>query len=159
MWLFVYRKRERERERRFCPCVFFYARSAARQQLAKTNQLMNSLVERASLSLSLFSALRLSTSTFLFFLSISPLLLMAQPLCPTIHSGPVNSGAKRHPAVVVNAVKRYKASSRVSIGKQQQIPTVSPAAHGFYFTILAPLPNAPHFYMSVISISAESIVR
>lgn len=141
MLLFVYRKieRERERARRFYPCVFFDARSAARQQLATTNQLMNSLVERASLSLCLFS------STFLFCLAISPLLLMAQPLCPAIHSGPVNSGAKRHPAVVVNAAKRYKAPSRVSTSKQQQMPTVSSAAHRFYFTLSAPLQNAPHF--------------
>lgn len=113
--------------------MFFDARSAARQQLATTNQLMNSLVERASLSLCLFS------STFLFCLAISPLLLMAQPLCPAIHSGPVNSGAKRHPAVVVNAAKRYKAASRVSTSKQQQMPTVSSAAHRFYFTLSAPL--------------------
>jgi hypothetical protein len=133
--------------------VFFDARSAARQQLATTNQLMNSLVERASRSLSLslsLCVLCLSTSTFLsisFLPSIYPLLLMAQPLCSAIHSAPVNSGAKRHPAVVVNAVKRYKAASRVSKGKQQQIPC-SPSAHRFLLTTLVlalSLQTRPHF--------------
>jgi hypothetical protein len=77
--------------------------------------------------------------------------LMAQPLCSAIHSAPVNSGAKRHPAVVVNAVKRYKAASRVSKGKQLQIPCsrCSPSAHRFLLTTLVLAlslsSNAPSF--------------
>ena len=48
--------------------MFFDARSAAPQQLATTNQLMNSLVERASRSLSL--SLSLCSLPFYLYLSL-----------------------------------------------------------------------------------------
>ena len=130
----------RKRWRRFWPCVFWCA--IRRAPTTCHNKSANEFISRESFSLTLslsLCVLCLSTSTFLcisFLPSIYPLLLMAQPLCSAIHSAPVNSGAKRHPAVVVNAVKRYKAASRVSKGKQQQIPC-SPSAHTVFYLLLS----------------------